>query len=63
MTPRLIVTRDLSPLAFPLWTERLRTQYVSSEKWSDRVRRMSLKLESRTVVKPPRRTRELAGST
>jgi ATP-dependent Lhr-like helicase len=44
---RLVVveTPRLSPLAFPLWAERLRAQYVSSEKWSDRVTRMAARLE------------------
>lgn len=41
----LIDTPQLSPLAFPLWSERLRTQYVSSEKWSARVSRMAKQLE------------------
>lgn len=35
----------LTPLAFPLNAERLRAQSVSSEKWSDRVRKMALQLE------------------
>ena len=43
-----IVTVDLdrlSPLAFPLYAERLRTQHVSSEKWSDRIRKLVASLE------------------
>jgi ATP-dependent Lhr-like helicase len=36
---------NLSPFAFPLWAESLRAQ-VSSESWSDRVRKMSQELES-----------------
>lgn len=35
----------LTPLAFPLWAERLRTQHVTSESWADRVRRMVVTLE------------------
>ena len=35
----------LTPMAFPLWAEHLREQHVSSEKWEDRVRRMSVALE------------------
>lgn len=35
----------LTPLAFPIWAESLRTQQVSSERWSDRVKRMVLQLE------------------
>ena len=34
----------LSPFAFPLWAESLRSQ-VSSESWSERVKRMSQQLE------------------
>ncbi len=35
----------LTPLAFPLWAERLRGQIISSEKWQDRVQRMVTQLE------------------
>ncbi len=34
--------RHITPLAFPLWADRLRSQEVSSEKWEDRIRRMVL---------------------
>jgi ATP-dependent Lhr-like helicase len=34
----------LTPLAFPLWAERLQFQ-VSSESWKDRVQRMAVQLE------------------
>lgn len=37
-------TPHFSPLAFPLWAERLRTQQISSEKWADRVKRMAATL-------------------
>ncbi|MCB0072941.1 MAG: hypothetical protein KDE20_15825, partial [Caldilineaceae bacterium] len=37
-------TRRLTPLAFPIWADRMRTQ-VSTEAWSDRVQRMVLELE------------------
>jgi ATP-dependent Lhr-like helicase len=40
----IVESQRLSPLAFPLWAERLRAQYVSSEKWSDRVERMAQQL-------------------
>ena len=36
--------RRLTPLAFPLWASRLRSQ-ISSESWSDRVARMVMQLE------------------
>ena len=37
-----VITRPdrLTPLAFPLWAERIRAQTVSSEKWQDRLKRM-----------------------
>ncbi|MBL8745356.1 MAG: ligase-associated DNA damage response DEXH box helicase [Phycisphaerae bacterium] len=37
----------LSPLAFPLWAEGLRTQHVSSESWATRVKKMALSLETK----------------
>ncbi|MEZ4706357.1 MAG: ligase-associated DNA damage response DEXH box helicase [Caldilineaceae bacterium] len=36
--------RRLTPMAFPLWASRLRSQ-ISSETWSDRVARMVMQLE------------------
>jgi len=45
MTPLVIGPDRLSPLAFPLWAERLREQHVTTEKWSDRVQRMAEQLE------------------
>ena len=38
-------TERLTPLAFPLFAERLRTQTVSSEQFRDRIARMALDLE------------------
>ncbi len=35
----------LTPLAFPLWAERLQSQIMSSETWRDRVERMAASLE------------------
>lgn len=35
----------LTPLAFPLWADRLQTQIVSSENWKQRVERMLQRLE------------------
>jgi ATP-dependent Lhr-like helicase len=37
-----VVTRPkrLTPLAFPLWAERIRAQTVTSERWQDRLSRM-----------------------
>lgn len=48
MSDQEIVLREperLTPLAFPLWAERLRGQIISSEKWQDRVQRMVDQLE------------------
>jgi len=42
----LIPTKRLTPLSFPLFAERLRTQTASSESWRDRIERMVLRLES-----------------
>lgn len=39
-----VATKRLTPLAFPIWADRMRTQ-VSTETWSDRVGRMVLELE------------------
>lgn len=57
---RIVISalKSLSPMSFPLWAESLRTQRVSSESWSDRVRKMAVLLEaeaSGTPVKPARR--------
>ncbi len=45
-TLRLIETKQVTPLAFPIMVNRLRAQ-VSSEKLVDRVKRMQLKLEKK----------------
>ncbi|MEO1130670.1 MAG: ligase-associated DNA damage response DEXH box helicase, partial [Planctomycetota bacterium] len=50
-----IETEHLTPLAFPLWAESLRTQQVSSERWIDRIERMVLQLEK--AASQPRRKR------
>jgi ATP-dependent Lhr-like helicase len=45
---QLFVLRNpgkLTPFSFPLWAESLRTQ-ISSESWSDRVRKMAQELEA-----------------
>lgn len=36
----------LTPLAFPIWAEHLRSIHLSSEKWSEMVQRMAMKLEA-----------------
>lgn len=44
---RLVIVRPerLTPFSFPLWAEGIRTQQVTSERWSDRVQRMAAVLE------------------
>lgn len=42
---RLVELDRLSPLGFPIWAETIRATQVSSEKWSDRVQRMVVRLE------------------
>jgi ATP-dependent Lhr-like helicase len=50
-----VETAQFSPMAFPIWSERLRSQHVSSERWSERVRRMVVKLEKTASRPRPRR--------
>lgn len=52
----IVETDQLTPLAFPVWAESLRTQQVSSERWGDRVKRMALRMEQ-DASRPPRRRR------
>jgi ATP-dependent Lhr-like helicase len=40
----VIATPRLTPFAFPIWADRLRTQ-VTSEAWTERIQRMVLQLE------------------
>ena len=42
-------TKELSPLSFPLWADRLRQQHVSTEKWQERLSRMIARIEKRTT--------------
>ena len=41
----LVPTERLTPLAFPLWADRIQAAHVTTEKWVDRVRRMAASLE------------------
>jgi ATP-dependent helicase Lhr and Lhr-like helicase len=52
-TIRIIDTPRLTPLGFPIWAERIRTQHITSEKWSDRIQRMVVQLEE--AANQPRR--------
>ncbi len=45
----------LSPLAFPLWAERLQSQTMSSESWRERVLKMAARLERHAAAAPRRR--------
>lgn len=47
----IVRTATLTPLSFPLWAERLRAQSISSESWTDRVKKAAEKLEA---GEPPR---------
>lgn len=49
MTRHVIVTPRLTPFAFPIWADHLRTQ-VSSEDWTDRVQRMLNRLEDEALA-------------
>lgn len=51
----LVRPERLTPLSFPLSAERLRAQYVSSERWTQRVQRMALQLERAAGTSPRRR--------
>ena len=54
---RIRGTAQLTPLSFPLSAERLRAQHVSSERWAERVQRMSSRLASGESSPPRRRSR------
>jgi ATP-dependent Lhr-like helicase len=55
----IVRTARLTPLAFPLWADSMRTQHVSSESWRTRVERMARKLEE-AAAKPSSREPSLA---
>lgn len=41
----IVETERLSPLAFPIYAERLRAEHLSTEQWSDRMAKMAVQLE------------------
>lgn len=45
----IVQTEQFSPLAFPIWVERIRSQEVSSEPWHARIERMAAQLEEVAV--------------
>ena len=44
---RLVATDSLTPLSFPIWAERLRSQILSSETFQQRIQRMIERLEKK----------------
>ncbi len=42
---RMVEAKRLTPLAFPLFADRLRAEYLSTEKWQQRVQRQAEQLE------------------
>jgi len=59
----MVSSQRLSPLAFPLWAERLRAQHVSSETWAERVKRMADQLERAASQRPsPAKARRMQRS-
>jgi len=49
----IIETRRFTPLAFPLWVDRIRAQQLSNERWMDRVARMAATLENAATKMHP----------
>ncbi|MDQ8187964.1 ligase-associated DNA damage response DEXH box helicase [Pelagicoccus sp. SDUM812002] len=50
----IVTPERLTPLAFPLWAERIRSQTVSSETWETRVRGMAERLSKIAEAKAQR---------
>lgn len=46
----LRATERLTPLAFPLWAERLREQHLTGQSWQEQVSKMALRLENEAAV-------------
>ena len=49
----LVEPEQLTPLAFPLWAERLREQHVTSESWRQRIAKMAASLEDVAAESAP----------
>lgn len=47
-TLRLVRVDSLTPLSFPIWADRLRSQILSTETYRERIQRMIERLEKRT---------------
>jgi len=48
MPTDIVTTERLTPLAFPIFADRMRSQHVSTERWADRIARMVERLEKRS---------------
>ena len=46
---KIIETSDFSPFAVPIWSERIRSQTVSSESWETRIKRMISRIEKKLI--------------
>jgi len=46
---KLVHIDSLTPLSFPIWAERLRSQILSSETFQDRIRRMIDRLDKKAA--------------
>ncbi len=46
---KIIETSNFSPFAIPIWSERIRSQTVSSESWETRIKRMISKIEKKLM--------------
>ncbi len=44
---KIIETTNFSPFAVPIWSERIRSQTVSSESWENRIKRMVNQMEKK----------------
>jgi ATP-dependent helicase Lhr and Lhr-like helicase len=45
----LVNTASLTPLSFPIWAERLRSQILSTESFQERIQRMIERLEKKAL--------------
>ena len=44
---KIVETTNFSPFAVPIWSERIRSQTVSSESWENRIKRMVNQIEKK----------------
>jgi ATP-dependent helicase Lhr and Lhr-like helicase len=62
LRPRIVPAKRMTPLAFPLWADRMQAQHLSTERWSERVRRMAGQLEKAAEAASVGRRRSRLGS-